>query len=625
MRLKIAHPIHFITLGVLLTILGFWRLFGWGGELFSREIITSFGYWFTFTLVGLTVIFLSQTVRIRHRSLDRLKRFVVTTLRHHGFALGAIVVLSVVLHSNEPHRFRTMNDEYALLSTSQMAHKYKTVAIPNRMIPFDNQPLHIGNHSDIRLPLFSVLTSFVHDLSGYRPNNVFLVNFFLTPVFLALLYALVFRAFKSRKMGILAILLAFSTPLLAQVATSGGYDLLNVALIMSLALIALSHAERPTPGKQTLLIYTGLLLAYCRYESVLYLVVAAFLIARNWIREGQANIRLADAVSPVFLIMPIGYNLYYTSLEAFRAPKTGNKIHEFFSPRYFTENLGEAVDYFFFHPITSSTSVLVAVLGLIGVANLLAHLLTHGRTTRPSSFVISFSPVIFVVFSVLILILFNYWGQLTDYQAVRFALPVFMGMIPVIAWFFHHNKLTSPKHFVFWFALTGIYCVAFTLPSQSQHHTTNSMIPSFAREFATNYARERGTDRTLFVSKATLGIIAYDRPAIPITFADAHPDRLIDGYRYGHYDYIFTDQILSYDRDLEAFTVNSSLGALGEDYRVETILIERYSPLLAFRIARVVAIRNSEGEWIDITKRPAPVFETERENPLSLELFKKIP
>ncbi|TVP77042.1 MAG: hypothetical protein EA353_11175 [Puniceicoccaceae bacterium] len=625
MKLKITRPLNFGLIVALLLFLVTWRVCGWGDENFVRSFIVNFGYWLTLILLGVFVASLVFAVRSFFRPNDQANAQVMQIVRQHWLALLMVVVISAMMHSNGEHRFRTQNDEFGLLATSQMAHKYKTLALPHRMFYFNNQAVYIGHHTDIRLPLFAVSASLIHDLSGYRSANMFILNGLLTPVFLLLLYALAYRVSHSRQLGALALLLAFSVPLLSQVATSGGYDLLNVTLIVGLALVALSYAKNATAEKQTLLIYAGLLLAFCRYESVLYLIVPAFLIGRNWLKQQKIELRLIDALSPIFLALPICYNLYYTRKDSFTAPKIGEEVLEFFGVKYLPGNFGEAIDYFFFDPIISSTSVLVATFGLISVVYLFAHILTHFRKGVLSTFVISFTPVILVVFSILMLVLVNYWGQLTDYQAVRFALPVFVGLIPIIIWCIHHNKLNGRKCMFFWLGLSGFYCMAFSIPSQVQQHTSNSMIPSFGREFVTQFAREHGTQSTLFISQATLGLIAHGIPAVPPDFADANPDRIIAGYHYGHYDFIFTDHIITFDRNSETFVVNTSLGSLGEDYRLESVQFKRYAPLLKFHIARVVAIRNSKGEWIDLNERPTPVFEADVEDSVSLELFKKLP
>jgi hypothetical protein len=624
MKLKIIHRINFsVLLGILLLVIS-WRLFARNsGELASRVIVTC-GYWFVLALLVLIVAVLCHFIR-RFNVKQFLIVQVPAVLRRHVLGLCIIAVLTVVMHSSEPHRFRTMNDEYALIATSKMAHECKTLAVPGRMLYYNNQPVYIGNYSDIRLPLFSVLVSFIHDISGYRASNLFIMNFALTVICLALLYFLSVWITSSKALGLLAVAFAFSVPLLAQVATSGGYDLLNVTLIFLFAFTAYSYVQSATSEHQTFLIYSGLLLAYCRYESILYLAVVAFLVGRNWWITREVRLSFIDAISPVFLVLPICYNLYYTNLESYTSPKIDGRAYQFFDSEYFKGNVGEAISYFFGNPITSSTSVLIAILGLVSVVYLFAYILTNCRKKEMSRFVVSYAPICLVILSILTLIMFNYWGQLTDYQAVRFALPVMLGLIPVIIWFIWHNKLFRPIHLTLWGGATFIYCLGFSIPAQTQHYTTNSMIPSFFREFVLDYAKRNGSPRTLFISKAALGLISEGIPSVPFKFANKHPDRLIDGYHYGHYDVIYTEQILTYDRSLSEFTENPSLGSIGDRYKLETVELNRFSPMLSFRLARVVAICNRNGEWVDLLEPPEMKFLSPLDESVSMELFRSIP
>src|ERR1019366_5861835 len=120
--------------------------------------------------------------------------------------------------------------------------------------------------------LFPLLVSVLHDVTGYRVANVFELNFLLTPFVLLGGYLLAHKL-GGRLAGYVAAGLLATFPLLAQNATSGGYDVLNMALGSALMLVTLAYfqsMERSRGPLMNLSLALALLLAATRAESVLY-------------------------------------------------------------------------------------------------------------------------------------------------------------------------------------------------------------------------------------------------------------------------------------------------------------------------------------------------------------------
>ena len=137
-------------------------------------------------------------------------------------------------------------------------------------------------------PLFQpLLVSLLHDLTGYRPENVFALNSALTFGLLGLVYVAC-RKLAGREAGILAVLLLTSLPLLAQNATGGGFELLNLVMIMSTLLLGMRFAEKRDPGSLQALLLSAVLLAQTRYESILFMLPVGLLVGWTWWKERRA-------------------------------------------------------------------------------------------------------------------------------------------------------------------------------------------------------------------------------------------------------------------------------------------------------------------------------------------------
>jgi hypothetical protein len=466
------------------------------------------------------------------------------------------------------------------------------------MVYLDNAPSYFGRTLDFRLPLFPFLLSLIHDFSGYRVINVFFFNGLLTGFFFSLLYGFVRDAFGSTKLGILALLLAFSIPLLAQVATSGGYDLFNACLILALAWVAFRFWGTPNSQNQTLLVYLGLLLASTRYESLLYLAAVAIIVGISWIKKKKIELSWWDCISPVFLILPVAYNIYYMGREDFNNPTGASD--GFFNLSYFQYNFSEAIYYFFGNPGTSSTSVLVAGLGLLGFAFICVCFAIRRNETSKDLFAVAYAPILGVAAAVLCLVLCNYWGQLTNYQAVRFALPVFVIAIPLSIWFIRSAHLDRGLALNIWIIFSLIYCVGFSLPAQALHQTTKSMAPSYFHEYFLDFAKQLDSTEALFISTGSMGAIAHGFPAVTLTFANENPIRILAGYQRGRYNAIYTIVTAPFEPKSQKLVYYQNGETVSEDFRFKPIDSKPFSDSLVFVICRVTEIRGENGEWVSL-------------------------
>ena len=135
-----------------------------------------------------------------------------------------------------------MFDEYAMLSTSMNMHLTRRWAVVSTGLYENGQMQYTGDYIE-KPPLgFPLLVSSVHDLSGYRPANVFVVNAVVGFAFLGTVY-LIGVLLGGSGLGLLGVLLAAGLPLVAQTATGAGLDLLGATLVL-----AVLAQESPAPA-----------------------------------------------------------------------------------------------------------------------------------------------------------------------------------------------------------------------------------------------------------------------------------------------------------------------------------------------------------------------------------------
>jgi hypothetical protein len=256
-------------------------------------------------------------------------------------AAFAVVAAAAVVWASPP-QMRVQFDETSLVGVSQNMHLQRNAVITTGAIPFDGRPFPLENMVDKRPTLFAFLCSVVHDVSGYRLQNAFVVN-------AALLALGLFAASVAarRRLGALAgwsaPLLLLSVPLTGVVATSAGFGLLAAVLLLLTTLAALSFVERPDEPRLAALVGCGALFAQTRYESLPALALLAALTA--WAVRGRFSLTgrgawllapLPTLAAPLLLLVDHARDPRFTPEAAGRAlVSAGNFVGHL--PAFFAE------------------------------------------------------------------------------------------------------------------------------------------------------------------------------------------------------------------------------------------------------------------------------------------------
>ncbi|MFM7749558.1 MAG: glycosyltransferase family 39 protein, partial [Opitutaceae bacterium] len=347
---------------------------------------------------------------------------------------GMLVIASggLMLLVHEAAGFKIVMDELMLLGTSMSMHLDRTVLTPLRGNDIQGAFEILDGVVDKRPLFFPFLLSLVHDVSGYRPGNAFVLNGVLTFVLLALAWTLG-RRLAGRTGGALAVLLLAGLPLLGQNATGGGFELLNLVMILATLLLGVRFVERRDGPSLAAFVLAAVLLSQVRYESVVFLVPVACVVVGVWIRDGRAGLPWLVVAAPLLLIhVPLHQRIFDLRASAWElASKPG--FTEPFSFAYVPENLAHALAFFFGRasdqpnsPVLSALGCLAAPLALLGVA----------RWRRDPAGVPAASAVT-AVFGLGFLLHFAllmgyFWGRFDDPVIRRLSLPAHLGLVLAI-------------------------------------------------------------------------------------------------------------------------------------------------------------------------------------------------
>ena len=252
-----------------------------------------------------------------------------------GVALALLATSAVFVFVTPT--MRVQFDETSLLGVSQNMHERRHAVMTTAAIPFEGAPFPLQSSVDKRPTLFAFLVSLVHDVSGYRIANAFVVNGALLALAL-LLVSVGARRRAGPRAGLAAPLLLLALPLTTVVATSAGFELLAVVLLVATTLAALAFVERPGDARAAALLGCGLLFAYARYESLLALfVIAVLVVPLVWRRyRPSGRVWLLLAVVPT-LLAPLWPLLQHAQNPNFTPEAGGEPL---FALHHLTEHVG---------------------------------------------------------------------------------------------------------------------------------------------------------------------------------------------------------------------------------------------------------------------------------------------
>ncbi len=260
-----------------------------------------------------------------------------TNWRRVGAAAAFAATLAAATVVVVEPRQRMQWDETTLLGTAQGMHLHRAALLTGSAVPFAGDLVPLEQTLDKRPPLFPFLVSVLHDVTGYRPANAFVVN--AIALGLALLVLSVAAGWHG---GVIAAatapLLLLATPLTSIVATSGGLEMLAGALLLLVLAQALAVVREPLAVRFELLLATGLLFASVRYEALPLLGLVLGLVA--WQTRGRwcctTTTRWLLLLLPT-LLTPLVLLLLHGRQDRFYPEANGEPLLAF---AHFAEHLG---------------------------------------------------------------------------------------------------------------------------------------------------------------------------------------------------------------------------------------------------------------------------------------------
>ena len=331
--------------------------------------------------------------------------------------------LTLVALVTAPWIYKVLYDELVIQTTAMTLSQDRAVGAIGRAYELWDKLQISFDYLDKRPFFYPFLVSLLHDLTGYRVANAFILNALLMPVSLLLAHAIARRA-GGPGAGRVAMVSLGAFSLLALNATGAGLEMLNLALVLGLVWTGGHYLEKPDePARLSLLVLTAVLLANTRYESGIYIGTTALVVLEGWRRIGRVELSAAALAAPLLLVPYAWHNTYLSGMPVLWELRPGQEAR--FSIDYFAHNLRMAGKYFGnFGPGIANSPWLtwagaVALVGWMG-----RRAWQRRKWADVDAMEWSLVACGLGVLGNLGLLLAYYWGDLSDPIVSRLALPL---------------------------------------------------------------------------------------------------------------------------------------------------------------------------------------------------------
>jgi hypothetical protein len=568
----------FLLSAMLAVVLGFVAI----PDSAAIVFVSKAGFWFVLMAFVLFLRAIWRSFR------DEILAFKISSLDWES--VGVVAMGGTVLLVHEAYGFKIVMDEIMLLGTSMSMHLDKTVLTPMRGSDIQGAFVILDGMMDKRPLFFSFLVSLLHDVTGYRPSNAFILNSALTFVFLGLVNA-VGRALAGRWAGWLGVILFAGLPLLAHNATGGGFELLNLVMIVATLLLAGRWVAKRDGDSLTAFCFSALLLAQVRYESVIWLLPVALTVGWVWLREGRAIFSWPVIFAPLLMVhYPLQHRIFDLRASAWElGSKPGATTP--FALSYIPDNLSHALNYFFGKAAEQPNSLVLSALGCLAVPFFLLLVVKRLRALTAEPPVVVATTFFAIGFALQFLLLMGYFfGQFDDIIIRRLSLPTQLGMVVAVLAVLPQFTNRAVVRGLLLVAVLGL--LSRSVPSMAAHAYSQEYLPgkeiAWRREFIATQARQD----YLVIDNDSVFWIAHKVSATPILQAKG-PRRsaLVFLMRNRAFSDIYVFQRYNVDADTGKMTLREG-DDLGPDFVLETVREERLQTLTLTRFSRLKEIRD---------------------------------
>ncbi|PAW63657.1 MAG: hypothetical protein B9S34_13940 [Opitutia bacterium Tous-C1TDCM] len=512
-------------------------------------------------------------------------------LRRPTWVLPALVAAAAFAVWTDDFAHKVLFDEYVLQGTAWHMHATKEVGAPIRAYEFEGTWLAIDTFLDKRPYFFTFLVSLLHDLTGYRLENAYVLNVMLAYVTLGLTYWLAHALTGRRGPALLAVGLLASLPVFGQNASGASMEMHNLAMIAAVLASAVLYLRAPDDDRLSLLVLGAVLLAQCRYESVSFVAPVALVIVLGWWRCGRLLLPWPAVAAPLLLIPYAWLDRFVQSKPLLWQLREGETAR--FAWHYLAGNLEGARNFFFNTSPGQPNSLVLTVLGLAGAgwaAVALVRRIRRGAAAPPAAAATATLLFGLTVAGNLGLLMFYYWARLDELITARFALPFYFMLALLAAWAVRAWEVRRIPALRIAGGALALWLVACGAQAYARRfYTTQNLVLQELRWELDEIRREARGGRLLVVTnKATIPYLLERISAVNTALAQGRAAQIKWHLEQGTFRDIVTVQVLR-PTSAQGDVIVAPDDRLPDSFKLQPIAQKRFGGRW-IRLSRVTAI-----------------------------------
>jgi|GEM_PF-6170574 len=254
---------------------------------------------------GYSTIFIAFAIWLLCLLPTRAEWEAVSDIPTRGFGphLLALVLIVLSFSISQP-KFHFPDDELNFLGTAFTMYEEHKCYLPTEVIfPRSAQIRVVGTDCDARPLLFPFLISLAHAFLGYSGYNGFVVNAFVGWGSLIVFYFCLKKRF-SEWLSLVGMTLLGCFPLFTLWVTSSGCEIVDLFFVLLSFAFLDRFLETPDEKKMERLVFSLVLLAHVRNDSIYYLLFLLIFPILKMRNELLKNISYKMSLLP-FLILPV--------------------------------------------------------------------------------------------------------------------------------------------------------------------------------------------------------------------------------------------------------------------------------------------------------------------------------
>lgn len=496
---------------------------------------------------------------------------------------------------------KILMDEYSLASTARNIHERGEVCVTTRVVAVGENFRPSETSVDKRPWLYPLAVSLLHDIFGYSEANPYRLNAGLGLCLLGMAFWQA-RRFGGVPAGLMAVLMWASLPLLTQAASGGGMDLLNLCLIQFAILAGAAFLRNPTPHREGLFVLSGVLLAYARYESILFLAAVALLLAIGMYRRGNFRLSRVSILAPLLLTPLILHLKAQFGQTAHYEMATGVTVP--FSLQHFNTHLPHALAFLFNTGHDLANSLWLSVIGSLALILLLVGLRRDWNKHWRQPENVALLVFILALAAHLVVLLSYHAGQFTDLFASRFALPFHLALLAAILLVLSRMGHWTKPLCKALSLLSLLFIISFTMPMNAKAIFSERSFVVREQAWLSKLREEILESDSLIIDRFTVAWSLRDWVALRPHHALLSHGLIHEGLRDGIYpEAYYIERVVYHQGRFQP--VIEDLGQMHERFPGELIAERSFRPLTKTRVYRIHFSGESRSDSVSHPPVPA--------------------